>query len=85
MWTQAPSIGFADYEDCHHTPRYCFGRGLSYTTFEYGDLTLDKKETKPFESVTISVKIHNVGKCACAEIVQLYVKDVHASMTRPVK
>ena len=85
MWTQAPSIGFTDYVDCPHRPRYCFGHGLSYTSFEYSDLTLDKKETKPFEAVRISLKVKNTGACSGTEIVQLYVKDVHASMTRPQK
>ena len=85
MWTQAPSIGFADYVDCPHTPRYYFGHGLSYTTFEYSNLNLDKKETKPFEAVSVSVKVKNTGKCAGTEIVQLYLKDIHASMTRPDK
>jgi beta-glucosidase len=85
MWTQAPSIGFTDYVDCPHRPRYCFGHGLSYTSFEHSDLTLDKKETKPFEAVRISLKVKNTGACSGTEIVQLYVKDVHASMTRPQK
>ena len=85
MWTQAPSIGFADYVDCSHRPRYCFGYGLSYTSFEYSDLQLDKQEIKPFEAVTVCVKVRNAGACAGTEIVQLYVKDVHASMTRPYK
>lgn len=85
MWTQAPSIGFTDYVDCPHRPRYCFGHGLSYTEFEYSDLILDKKETKPFEAVNISLKVKNTGACSGTEIVQLYVKDVHASMTRPQK
>ena len=85
MWTQAPSIGFTDYVDCPHRPRYCFGHGLSYTRFEYSGLTLDKKETKPFEAVNISLKVKNTGKCSGTEIVQLYVKDIYASMTRPQK
>jgi len=85
MWTQAPSIGFTDYVDCSHRPRYCFGHGLSYTNFAYSDLILDKKETKPFEAVNISLKVKNTGTCSGTEIVQLYVKDVHASMTRPQK
>ena len=85
MWTQAPSIGFADYVDCPHTPRYCFGHGLSYTTFAYGNLVLDKKETKPFEPVTVSLTVKNTGAVAGTETVQLYMKDIHASMTRPVK
>ena len=83
MWTQAPSIGFTDYVDCSHRPRYCFGHGLSYTVFCYSDLTLDQKETKPFETVNISLKVKNTGAYSGTEIVQLYVKDVHASMTRP--
>ena len=85
MWTQAPSIGFTDYVDCSHKPRYCFGHGLSYTSFEFSDLALDKKETKPFEAVNISLKVKNTGKHAGTEIVQLYIRDVHASMTRPNK
>ena len=85
MWTQGPSIGFADYVDCPHRPRYCFGHGLSYTAFEYSDLKLDRRETRPFEPVTVSLKVKNAGACAGTEIVQLYVKDVYASMTRPQK
>ena len=85
MWTQSPSIGFTDYVDCPHRPRYCFGHGLSYTAFEYGDLALDKRETRPFEPVQISLKLKNTGDRAGTEVVQLYVRDVHASMTRPHK
>ena len=85
MWTQAPSIGFADYVDCPHRPRYCFGHGLSYTVFAYSDLTLDKKETMPFEAVNISLKVKNTGSCVGTEIVQLYIRDIYASMTRPYK
>ncbi|MBQ9252947.1 MAG: glycoside hydrolase family 3 C-terminal domain-containing protein [Clostridia bacterium] len=85
MWTQGPSIGFNDYVDCSHRPRYCFGHGLSYTSFEYSALTLDKKETKPFAPIEISLTVKNTGKCEGTEVVQLYVKDVHASMTRPTK
>lgn len=85
MWHQGPSIGFTDYVDCPHTPRYCFGHGLSYTSFEYSDLKLDKKEVKPFESLTVSMKLKNTGAVEGTEVVQLYLRDVHASMTRPVK
>ena len=85
MWTQAPSIGFSDYVDCSHRPRYCFGHGLSYTSFAYSGLCLEKKETASFTPVTISVKVKNTGEKPGTEIVQLYVRDVHASMTRPVK
>ena len=85
MWTQGPSIGFTDYVDCPHTPRYCFGHGLSYTRFEYGGLSLDRKETAPFAPVTVSLAVRNTGNRAGTEIVQMYVRDIHASMTRPVK
>ncbi|MBQ8952986.1 MAG: glycoside hydrolase family 3 C-terminal domain-containing protein, partial [Clostridia bacterium] len=85
MWTQGPSIGFTDYVDCPHRPRYCFGHGLSYTSFEYAGLTLDRKETAPFSPVTVSFAVKNTGAMAGTEIAQLYVRDVHASMTRPVK
>ena len=85
MWTQARSIGFTDYVDCLHTPRYCFGHGLSYTTFEYADLAIEKKEVKPFEAVELSFNVKNTGDREGTEVAQLYVRDVHASMTRPVK
>ncbi|MBR1584909.1 MAG: glycoside hydrolase family 3 C-terminal domain-containing protein [Clostridia bacterium] len=85
MWTQGPSIGFNDYVDCPHRPRYCFGYGLSYTEFAYAHLTLDRKETTPFAPVAVSLTVKNTGKREGTEIVQLYVKDIHASMTRPTK
>lgn len=84
-WHQGPSIGFKDYVDMPHTPRYCFGHGLSYTAFEYSNLALSKKEVAPFAELTISVKVKNTGAVAGTEVVQLYLRDVHASMTRPVK
>lgn len=84
-WHQGASIGFSDYVDMPHRPRYCFGYGMSYTTFEYSGLKLDKKEVGPFEKLRISVSIKNTGKVMGTEVVQLYLKDVHASMTRPVK
>lgn len=83
-WHQGPSIGFKDYVDCPHTPRYCFGHGLTYTSFAYSDLKLSKKEVCPDEALTVSVKLKNTGDVAGTEVVQLYLRDVHASMTRPV-
>ena len=83
-WHQGESIGFQDYADLPHTPRYHFGHGLSYTTFTYSDLELSKKEVSPDEETDISLTVHNTGNTAGTEVVQLYLKDVHASMTRPV-
>lgn len=84
-WHQGPSIGFADYVDCSHKPRYCFGHGLSYTTFAYSDLVIGKPEVAPDETLTVSLNVENTGSVAGTEIVQLYLRDVHASMTRPCK
>ena len=84
-WHQGPSIGFSDYVDCSHKPRWCFGHGLSYTGFAYSDLMNGKKEVSPLEELTVSMKLKNTGSIAGTEIVQLYLRDVHATMTRPCK
>lgn len=84
-WHQGESIGFADYVDLPHTPRYPFGHGLSYTRFEYGDLRTDRAEISPGESVKIEFTVENVGQVEGDEVVQLYLCDEFASMTRPVK
>ena len=84
-WHQGPSIGFQDYVDCSHKPRWCFGHGLSYTNFAYGDLVISKPEVVPDETLTVSLSVKNTGSVAGTEIVQLYLRDAHASMTRPCK
>lgn len=84
-WDQVGSIGFANYVDLPHTPRYCFGHGLSYTQFSYSDLKLSKKEIGPFETIEIRVDVENVGSRVGDEVVQLYLRDHYASMARPVK
>lgn len=84
-WHQTGSIGFANYVDLPHTPRYCFGYGLSYTQFSYSNLVLSQKELAPFGSVRISVDVENSGHMAGDEVVQMYVADIYASMARPVK
>ncbi len=61
---------------------YPFGYGLSYTTFEYSDLKLDKKE-KIGNNVVVKVNVTNTGKVAGEEVVQLYLKDEEASTPRP--
>ena len=83
-WHQGPSIGFSDYVDCPHKPRYAFGHGLSYTSFAYSALSISKETVGPEEPVVISLSVRNTGSMAGTEIVQLYLKDVQASMTRPV-
>lgn len=78
-WHQGESIGFSNYVDCPHTPRYCFGHGLSYTQFEYRDLCI----TSGQDSANIRLTVRNTGKVYGEEIVQLYFADEYASVTRP--
>lgn len=73
------------YIDAPNTPRYAFGHGLSYTTFAYSGLTLDKPTLANGERATLSFDVANTGKVAGTEIAQLYIRDVVASTVRPVK
>ena len=84
-WHQGGSIGFADYVDLPHRPRYPFGFGLSYTSFGYRDFSLSANQIGPDEPLTASVTVANTGECAGDEIVQLYGTDCFASHTRPVQ
>ncbi len=84
-WHQGMSVGFTDYVDMPHRPRYCFGHGLSYTQFVYSDLSLSKEELLPEDELTMSLCITNTGTVPGTEVVQMYLQDVQASMTRPVK
>lgn len=73
------------YLDILNDPLYPFGYGLSYTTFDYSDINLSKKQLKGEEKLTASVTITNSGKVAGEEVVQLYIQDTAASISRPVK
>lgn len=73
------------YADAEVTPLYPFGHGLSYTSFSYAELQLERAVAKLDESVTVSARITNTGDRDGVEIVQLYICDEAASVTRPVK
>ena len=73
------------YLDISNDPVYPFGYGLSYTTFEYGNIKLSKIQLKGDETLTASVTVTNTGKVAGEEVVQLYIQDPVASISRPVK
>jgi len=73
------------YIDVHWTPLYAFGHGLSYTTFDYSNLRLSAAQVRATDSVTVAVAVTNSGARAGAEVVQLYVRDDVASITRPVR
>lgn len=84
-WHQGESIGFINYVDLPHTPRYYFGHGLSYTAFTYSDLKISETEIEAQGSVKIEATVCNTGEYEGDEVVQLYLIDRYASMTRPVK
>ena len=73
------------YIDLSIYPKYAFGYGLSYTEFKYDNLKLSKEKMKPGETSDVSFEISNVGKYDGEEVVQLYIRDDFASLTRPVK
>lgn len=66
-------------------PLYPFGHGLTYTTFEYSNLKLDKSTISEADEVVVSVDVRNTGSVASDEVVQLYVRDVESSVVRPSK
>ncbi len=73
------------YLDVPWTPLFSFGYGLSYTKFKITDLQLSSPRIPPDGRLTVSVNVENVGKRSGDEVVQLYIRDVAASVTRPVK
>lgn len=68
-----------------YSPQYEFGTGLSYTTFEYSNLIIDKSEINNTDSITVTVNVKNTGKVAGKEAVLLYLSDKVASITPEVK
>ena len=73
------------YLDVPWTPLYPFGHGLSYTTFAYDNLRLSAPRMRQTDSLTVSVDVANTGDRAGDEVVQLYIQDEVASVTRPLK
>jgi len=78
-------VGYRYYDRVKVKPLFPFGFGLSYTTFAYSGLTLDKAELTDRESLEVTVTVRNTGARAGKEVVQLYVRDVQSTLTRPVK
>ncbi len=78
-------VGYRYYDKKKMDVLFPFGYGLSYTTFEYSDLKVDKESMKDTDTMTVSVNIKNTGNMAGKEVVQLYVADKESTVIRPVK
>ena len=74
----------SSYIDLPNTPKFPFGYGLSYTTFNYSNLKLSKTKMKASETIEVTLDLTNIGKYAGEEVVQLYLQDKFASLIRPI-
>ncbi|MDR0893508.1 MAG: glycoside hydrolase family 3 C-terminal domain-containing protein, partial [Mediterranea sp.] len=75
----------SEYLDVDNDPLYPFGYGLSYTTYQYSPITLSQSTINPTDSLTATVTVTNTGKRDGTEVVQMYIRDLVGSVTRPVK
>ncbi|MDR0658848.1 MAG: glycoside hydrolase family 3 C-terminal domain-containing protein [Mediterranea sp.] len=78
-------VGYRRHDAKKIKPLFSFGHGLSYTTFEYGKVSADRKEMTANDKITFTVNVKNTGNREGAEIVQLYIRDLKSSLPRPVK
>lgn len=78
-------VGYRYYDAKQIEPLFPFGHGLSYTTFDYSDLTLSRSELSDTDTVEVTVAITNSGRVAGQETVQLYVRDIESTVVRPAK
>jgi beta-glucosidase len=78
-------VGYRYYDKKELEPLFPFGHGLSFTTFKYSNLRLSAKSLTPNELLKVRVDVTNTGKVAGKEVVQLYVRDLHATIARPDK
>ncbi|HQZ26422.1 MAG TPA: beta-glucosidase BglX [Flavobacterium sp.] len=79
------NVFWSHYTDVEKTPQFPFGFGLSYTTFDYKNLKINKTAFAKGEAVKVSVEVTNSGNYDGKEVVQLYIHDEFASLARPVK
>ena len=79
------NVFWSHYIDQENSPLYPFGHGLSYTKFRYENLRIDQTKFDTIETVKVSVDVSNIGNIDGKEVIQLYIKDVVASIVRPVR
>jgi len=84
FYNHKPTGRLDDYTNLTGKPLFPFGFGLSYTFFEYSDFQIDDPQIAPDDSTTIRFKISNIGNYNGDEVVQLYIKDLYASVVRPI-
>jgi beta-glucosidase len=84
VYNHKPTGRGDDYINASGQPLFPFGFGMSYSTFEYGEINLIHNQMKPGDTCQLSLKVTNTGKCAGDEVVQLYIHDELATVARPV-
>jgi len=83
--TQSPENQGKRYWEEESTPLYPFGYGLSYSTFRFSNLKLDRQEIKPGETIDVSVDLENTGAATADEVAQIYIHQQSGSTSRPVR
>lgn len=78
-------VGYRYYDTANKEVMFPFGYGLSYTSFEFSDISIDKKEINETDQLKVKCKVENTGDVYGKEVVQLYVRDVESSVHRPLK
>ncbi|MFY9151644.1 MAG: beta-glucosidase BglX [Prolixibacteraceae bacterium] len=84
-WDGEGNVFWSHYTDVPNDALFPFGYGLSYTTFAYSDLKLNSESISKGEKLQVSVTVKNTGRVTGEEVVQLYIRDLVGSITRPVK
>ncbi|MCE5324451.1 glycoside hydrolase family 3 C-terminal domain-containing protein [bacterium] len=84
-YTEGIFVGYRGYDKNEVEPQFCFGHGLSYTTFEFGDLKIAEKGSGYSRTIEITCSVKNTGSLTGAEVAQLYVGDVECSVPRPIR
>ena len=79
------NVFWSHYSDSKNTPLFPFGYGLSYSNFEYSNFRINGREFKINDSIELSIDITNTGNYNGKEVVQLYIRDLVGSITRPIK